>query len=600
MKNKRIVFLTTLIIMFIIPFFQFDPTFSNIDLTSEEQEWIKNHPVITLSPDPIFYPIEFLDEKNNYNGFAADYINWIQNETGLNIEIEISENWSEVIEKMQNKKIDLIGAAVKTNDRSNYMIFTEPIISVQNIIIGKDNISSDILLEDMDGFNVAVVKDYAINDYITEKYPKIELIQVNSSEEGLKRVSFGMSDLFIGDSIQISSNMDDLELTNLKFINETEFTYNLSFAIRNDYTILQSILNKALLAMPKKEKDLIYDKWIKIKPFDKKREIIIFKLAVFLTIIVIIAFINNLFLSNRVKEKTKELENSNSKLENLNNDLDKLVEKRTIELSENIKKLTEAKDQLAEAKKMASLNELIIGLSNELDSPISNLKTIVSFMQINNNSFENKINNNTLSKDFLIKHFDFLKENTNLLNSSIIKADNLNTTLKSLKLHQELNKNDFVTLNSLIAELKKEYLFKYRNVNMNLIINVKNKGENIMVPEYQIAFIAKELINNSLFHAYSESNTYEIVLNFIVTKENLIISVKDYGKGIPKEYIDKIFNPFFTTTRQRGSIGLGLFIVYLTIRNILKGQINLESSNKGTTFKITLPLKICSLSQNNK
>jgi len=600
MKNIRTVFLSTLIIMIIILFFQFDPSFSNVDLTPEEHEWIKNHPTITLSPDPIFYPIEFIDEENNYNGFAADYLNWIQKETGLNIEFEISENWSEVLEKMKNKKIDLIGAAVETSERNEYMIFTEPIISVSNIIIGKDNISNNISLKDLDGFNVSVVKDYAINDYIAEKYPKIKLTQVNSTEEGLKRVSFGMSDLFIGDSLQISSNMKDIELTNLKYINETEFTYNLSFAVRNDYVILKSILNKALLSMPEKEKDIIYNKWIKIKPFDRKKEIMIFKLAVFLTFIVLLAFINNLFLSYRVKEKTKELEISNSKLENLNNDLNKLVEKRTIKLSENIKKLTETKDQLAEAKKMASLNELIIGLSNELDSPIGNLKTIVSFMQINNNSFENKLNNDTLTKDFLIKHFDLLKENTNLLESSIRKTDNFNTTLKSLKLHQKLNKNDFVMLNTLILELKKEYLFKYRNVNMNLVINVKNDGKDIKVPEDQITFIVKELINNSLFHAYSESNTYEIILNFIVTKENLIISVKDYGKGIPKENIDKIFNPFFTTTRQRGSIGLGLFIVYLTIRNILKGQINLESDEHGTTFNITLPLKTFNLSQDIK
>ncbi len=121
------------------------------------------------------------------------------------------------------------------------------------------------------------------------------------------------------------------------------------------------------------------------------------------------------------------------------------------------------------------------------------------------------------------------------------------------------------------------------------VINIEGNANSLKVPKNQIMFITKELINNSLFHAYSEIKTYKITLNFIITKENLIISVKDYGIGINKENLNKIFDPFFTTTRQRGSIGLGLFIVYNISKNILKGKIDLKSNSTGTVFKITLP-----------
>ena len=78
-------------------------------------------------------------------------------------------------------------------------------------------------------------------------------------------------------------------------------------------------------------------------------------------------------------------------------------------------------------------------------------------------------------------------------------------------------------------------------------------------------------------------------LSVIIKKENqaVMVRVRDTGKGIPRESIDKIFEPFFTD-KDRGT-GLGLSIVY----NIIKkhyGDIAVESEEgKGTTFTITLP-----------
>ncbi|MBD3184557.1 response regulator [Candidatus Poribacteria bacterium] len=65
------------------------------------------------------------------------------------------------------------------------------------------------------------------------------------------------------------------------------------------------------------------------------------------------------------------------------------------------------------------------------------------------------------------------------------------------------------------------------------------------------------------------------------------ISLQDEGIGIPEQYIDKIFEPYFTT-KQTGS-GLGLAVCYSIIKNH-KGYMEVESQvNKGTTFNIYLP-----------
>ena len=73
--------------------------------------------------------------------------------------------------------------------------------------------------------------------------------------------------------------------------------------------------------------------------------------------------------------------------------------------------------------------------------------------------------------------------------------------------------------------------------------------------------------------------------------EYLEIIISDTGTGIPKENIDKIFNPFFTTKEVGKGTGLGLSLCYEIIQKH-KGNITVKSeTGKGTSFTIMLPLK---------
>ncbi|OBX22075.1 hypothetical protein A9996_17310 [Gelidibacter algens] len=69
-----------------------------------------------------------------------------------------------------------------------------------------------------------------------------------------------------------------------------------------------------------------------------------------------------------------------------------------------------------------------------------------------------------------------------------------------------------------------------------------------------------------------------------------MVSVRDNGPGIPKDVIDKIFQPFFTTKPTGQGTGLGLSLSY----DILKahgGRIEVQSQpNEGTIFTLVLPL----------
>ena len=81
-------------------------------------------------------------------------------------------------------------------------------------------------------------------------------------------------------------------------------------------------------------------------------------------------------------------------------------------------------------------------------------------------------------------------------------------------------------------------------------------------------------------------------ISIVQDAENIHLGYHDNGKGIDKQQAKKIFQPFFSTQRGTGKIGLGLNIVSNIVNNIYKGQIELVDSPIGVRYKVTIPLNI--------
>ncbi len=104
--------------------------------------------------------------------------------------------------------------------------------------------------------------------------------------------------------------------------------------------------------------------------------------------------------------------------------------------------------------------------------------------------------------------------------------------------------------------------------------------------------VVLNLIKNAIdsYESVNRENKRVVIIGCSEVAERLVITVQDFGSGIPEEYHTKIFEPFFTTNPGKG-MGIGLSHTKQNIEHYLHGTISFESSREGTTFTVSIPIR---------
>lgn len=327
MKSKKIVIAVLVIVLLCtlgIYFFKASTESIPLNLTETEKTFIKEHPVITLAPDPNFAPVEFFDEKGNFKGIVSDYIKYINKNTDLNIQIVRYDTWEDIINVIAVKEVDMLGGVSKSPRRNEFLLFSKSYMDIPNVLVSSND-HIDITDETLPNFSIGVTKGSANHDLLKKYYPETNIILVENIQEGLEKVALGQLDLFSGSLGQITYYIDYYKYTNLNVIKEMEYSYPIHFAVRKDYEPLINILNKILITIPKETEETIQNKWIGLDPtryFITKD----FFLKLILTFIVIlgISFLVIKVLKYEVNRRTREINELNTQLKDTLSDSRKM------------------------------------------------------------------------------------------------------------------------------------------------------------------------------------------------------------------------------------------------------------------------------------
>lgn len=232
-------------------------------LTHEEETFLETHPEIRVANEMDWPPFDFV-KNGEPSGFAIDYVKLLGEKIGVELDFVNGYTWSELLEKGRKKEVDVFPGLWKSPEREEYLSFTDPYIELIKVLVTRKDLSEVESLEDMKDRPIALPKGYTLTNIIMKEYPDYEYILVDNPEEGLKSVSLGKADGFIGSLGIINYIIKKRFIDNVKVVSEVRLEEGLPLymAVRKDWSVLSGILNKAMDSVSSGEYDRIVAKWI--------------------------------------------------------------------------------------------------------------------------------------------------------------------------------------------------------------------------------------------------------------------------------------------------------------------------------------------------
>jgi two-component system NtrC family sensor kinase len=233
--------------------------------------------------------------------------------------------------------------------------------------------------------------------------------------------------------------------------------------------------------------------------------------------------------------------------------------------------LQSTQDQLVQSEKMVSLGQLAAGVAHELNNPLA---TILLYAE-------------TLMREH--QPADPLYHDLSMIVSETkrckrIVSDLLNFARQNQVVAQPTN------LNAILQELLDITPQHVKTIKVDYVMDLDPELPIIEGDSSQLRQVFLNLMTNAI---ESMPNGGALTVRTRKLLTGLVtVEIQDTGVGIPPENLGKLFTPFFTTKPIGKGTGLGLAIVYGIIK-MHRGQISASSKvNQGTTFTITLPVRL--------
>ncbi len=279
--------------------------------------------------------------------------------------------------------------------------------------------------------------------------------------------------------------------------------------------------------------------------------------------------------------------------------LEDKVNERTSELKKTISELENTQSQLIQSEKMASLGELTAGIAHEIQNPmnfINNFSEVT--MELVGEMCEE------LDKGDIPEAKEISSDIVQNLEKITHHGKRASSIVRGMLEHSRNNsgQKEFIDINVLADEyLRLAYhglRAKDKSFNADFKTDLDETLPKVEIIPQDLGRVVLNIINNAFFAVTSipedeRTEGYQPLVT-VSTKnmgDQVLISIKDNGPGIPPELKDKIFQPFFTTKPTGKGTGLGLSLAYDIVTTGHGGAIELNTEpGEGTEFVIYLPM----------
>ena len=300
----------------------------------------------------------------------------------------------------------------------------------------------------------------------------------------------------------------------------------------------------------------------------------------------------------KIKNREHQILDKNKEIQSINDDLEIRINERTVDLelanqnlNHTMQSLIETQERLIQQEKLSSLGNLVEGISHEINTPLGICITTSTFIEKEISDAFRQVHTKGLSKDELIEFLETMDESSKILSSSLKQTGHLIDNFKNISVSQK----SFSMVESLISEIIGAVFLElgYSITDPKFDINISPSSLKINCFPEDMVLILFNLLRNAIVHGIALKSDGKISIDVKQQENGIVINVTDNGKGIPKSDLKRIFEPFYTTQRgsiEKGSRGLGLYIIYNLVDKRYNGSIECDSTEgSGSSFIVTIP-----------
>jgi diguanylate cyclase (GGDEF)-like protein len=234
-----------------------------VALTSEEREYVSQHPVIRVHNEGNYEPFNFYEEGQP-RGHSIDLIRLLAEKAGLKVEFVSGRRWDEYLQMMRDGELDVMMNIVRSPEREAYMHFTTPYVRLVQALYQPQTAAPIDSLDALRGKVIVLPDGFYMHDKLSRD-PTLRVVASADSLEALTMVSTGAADA----TIELMSVADHLAqkygIPNL--VSRSTLTIEggdplaLHIAVQQDKPLLRDILQKAMNSLSEQEKRELQQEW---------------------------------------------------------------------------------------------------------------------------------------------------------------------------------------------------------------------------------------------------------------------------------------------------------------------------------------------------
>ena len=302
----------------------------------------------------------------------------------------------------------------------------------------------------------------------------------------------------------------------------------------------------------------------------------------------------------RVQHQIERQRRAEQEASQLNAELEQQVTQRTKALRESnqellatLEQLHQYQGQLVESEKMASLGDMVAGIAHEVNTPIGLSVTASTLLQDKLAVMQEKFNEKRISTNEFARFLGDCDENLAIIYRNVNRAAELITSFKQVAVDQSSEVDRTIEIHSFMRDVLTSVKPRLLDIEKFPIQVHAADNLEVMTKPGPLNQILINLIVNSMVHGFDGKTSGHIEINFKLIDDDLEITYRDDGNGVPFDIRKKIFDPFVTTKRGAGGSGLGLHLAYNLVTQVLGGNIHFFSEEQqGVEFIVRFPVTV--------